>query len=337
MTVESGDEYNITPVFFKRLLEDLRSLTGITVNTSLHNPLAILELCLKCPRIRSLSIGPWTDFTLIESYAMQISMISTQLAAFSCERQFWLEVDNTTSRFEAPRSLRKTVFPREAAFLSALLPRMCDTVSRLALPMQTSPILAMAELSWPKLRHLTIDGRYRGQAQVDSLPTLLSSLTQLATLSVRIRRRKAIGRAPILGIRDPPSTVLSGLRSLTIAYPDPDDDIFLIDTSILTHLSLRDCPRYYHEFGRSGSMIDHSWATPLLSAAETMHILQRMDMPRLSRLELVYLADTAGADDELLQYVALTFTELEELEIHRYRVDREEEVDYVSGFHRVPH
>ncbi|KAI0752636.1 hypothetical protein C8Q80DRAFT_467168 [Daedaleopsis nitida] len=331
LTIESNSEHDIPPGFFKRLLEDLRSLTGITFNVSHHIHLTILELCLKCPRIRSLSFGPETDFTLMQPYAEQLSAISTQLSAFSCERSFWLEVDirpRHSRRYKPPRDLR-TVFPGEAACLSALLPTMSDTVSRLSCPMQTSPILAMAELSWPRLRHLAIDGRYLSQAQADSLPVLLSSLTQLATLSVQIRREKDIGRAPTLGIRDPPSTSLSGLRSLTIAYPDPNDDIFLIDTSLLTHLSLRDCPRYYHELCRTSSMVGHWWASPLpLSAAETMHILRRMDMPLLSRLELVYIADTICADDELLSYVASTYTEISELELHRYRVDREEEVEY---------
>ncbi|TFK80275.1 hypothetical protein K466DRAFT_504194, partial [Polyporus arcularius HHB13444] len=37
----------------------------------------------------------------------------------------------------------------------------------------------------------------------------------------------------------------------------------------------------------------------------------------------------AGADDDLLQYVATTFPALAHLELHRYRADRDEEVDHI--------
>ncbi|KAI0708666.1 hypothetical protein C8Q76DRAFT_681001 [Earliella scabrosa] len=53
-----------------------------------------------------------------------------------------------------------------------------------------------------------------------------------------------------------------------------------------------------------------------------------MQAPQLSSLELVYLADTSGSDDELLEFVAEAYPRLSYLEIHRYRRDRSEQVDY---------
>ena len=54
-------------------------------------------------------------------------------------------------------------------------------------------------------------------------------------------------------------------------------------------------------------------------------------MPYLSSLELVYLADANGSDDDLLAYVTHTYPHLEHLELHRYRANREEVVDHVSN------
>ena len=68
----------------------------------------------------------------------------------------------------------------------------------------------------------------------------------------------------------------------------------------------------------------------MLSSAECLSILKRMNMPLLRTLELVYLADTAGSDDELIEYVVDSYPHLSHLELHRYRSNREEEVEHVS-------
>ena len=53
-------------------------------------------------------------------------------------------------------------------------------------------------------------------------------------------------------------------------------------------------------------------------------------MSDLTSLELVYLADQAGSDDDLLEYVTHTYPRLTHLELHRYRANREEVVDHVG-------
>ncbi|TFK79121.1 hypothetical protein K466DRAFT_506108 [Polyporus arcularius HHB13444] len=204
---------------------------------------------------------------------------------------------------------------------------MARTVQQLTIPMETSPICAMADLSWPKLQDLSIRGRYSSVEQGQALPRFLASLPRLRTLSVTICRRGRSARPPILGTSSTSRTTIAGLRSLTVAYPDPDDNIFSIDATHLLHLSLCDAPRFYHDRSKD----DRVWSTfaiPILSSAECLSILRRMNMPALSSLELVYLAGTAGADDELLSYVAQTFPHLSRLELHRYRANREEVVDY---------
>ncbi|KAI0695085.1 hypothetical protein C8T65DRAFT_584572 [Cerioporus squamosus] len=205
---------------------------------------------------------------------------------------------------------------------------MASTVKQLTVPMETSPISAMASLSWPALQELSIRGRYFNEEQEQALPLFLSSIPRLRKLSVTICRRGRTDRPPILGSSTGSHATIAGLRSLTVAYPDPADNIFSIDATRLRHLSLCDAPRFYHDRS-SDDAVWSEFAMPILHSAECLSILRRMDMPELSSLELVYLADTAGSDDELLSYVTQAFPHLSHLELHRYRANREEAVDYV--------
>ncbi|PIL27947.1 hypothetical protein GSI_09982 [Ganoderma sinense ZZ0214-1] len=91
----------------------------------------------------------------------------------------------------------------------------------------------------------------------------------------------------------------------------------------LTHLSLRDHPRVYHQLSYGYNVRDgpegRSWAAPLLSPDEALSLLQRMDLSRLTSLELVYIAPDADSDNALLSHIAQALPKLEHLELHRYR------------------
>ncbi|RPD61781.1 hypothetical protein L227DRAFT_610231 [Lentinus tigrinus ALCF2SS1-6] len=186
----------------------------------------------------------------------------------------------------------------------------------------------MATLSWPRLRSLSLSGHYLTSDQAESLPVLLSSLPHLQTLSLLIAREDSVSRAPVLGHHASPSTVLSGLHSLTLAYPDPEDSIFSVDTTALRHLSLRDWPRHYTYFTFENDYTS-SWASPILSSDECLSILQRMDLPQITSLELVYEVQGPGSDDNLLSYVAHTLPKLSYFELHRYRANSRDPLDYM--------
>nr|VWP01968.1 Ubiquitin-like modifier-activating enzyme ATG7 (ATG12-activating enzyme E1 ATG7) (Autophagy-related protein 7) [Ganoderma boninense] len=130
---------------------------------------------------------------------------------------------------------------------------------------------------------------------------------------------------PIPFQREPsPIPFLSDLRSLVIAYPDPEDGIFSLNLPNLTHLSLRDQPRVYHRLTADDIAIPDgpyggSWPAPLLSSGELLSILRRMDLSRLTSLELVYMAHQPGQDDVLLSYIPESLPQLQHLELHRYR------------------
>ena len=237
----------------------------------------------------------------------------------------WREVWHAlASMDEIPYASLQDQLAVEAHCLARVILPMNATAESLHVPMETTPFAAMAALPWPRLRSLSVHGRYLDNAQTNLLRPVLSCLPELRHLSIMVAKRGA-GRAPILGHQ---STAQSQwqLESLQLAYPDIDDAIFSIDTSRLTILTLRDWPRYYHDLGWLGS----GFSRPILTATECLHILKRMSLPRLSRMELVYIVHTADEDDELLKHLVIALPQLEHLALRRYRADRAALVDYVS-------
>ncbi|TFK79226.1 hypothetical protein K466DRAFT_442619, partial [Polyporus arcularius HHB13444] len=287
-------------------------------------PWDMMKCCLSHPSITSIKLKHAHVFAVREPPSHdEIAHTLLPLSTFSYVETVWREHHMYHRGVSRPDQ-----FAREAKWLAALVPNLAGTVKHLDVPMETTPLRRMAELSWPHLLTLSIRGRYLTEAQVDSLPAFLMTLPRLQRLSVLVSRRKPISHPPVLGHIACTSVILSGLRSLTVAYPDPDDHIFSVDTTHLSHLSLRDWPRYYHDHTYDRRLAS-GWARPILRSAQCLSILKRMDMPDLSSLEVVYLADVAGSDDDLLTFITDGFPRLEHLELHRYRADREEAVDYV--------
>ena len=264
-----------------------------------------------------------------------------KLKTFAYTTTIWRE-------WEGKRKNLFNVYTRELRFLSALIPLMNKTATSLTLPMESCPILQMAAVQWPQLKELILTGRFIVVAQPASLHLLLRSMPALRVLSVQAARSRRIGRRPlftpafnstsssngasrrVVPRGSSPAPLLPELRSLTIAFPDPQDDVFSIDARHLTHLSLRDFPRYYHYFAQQIRVVERDWVFPILSPAECLSILKRLVMPSLDSLELVYEAPEAGSDDELLTHVAEAYPRLSHLEIHRYRKDRAERVQHVG-------
>ena len=218
----------------------------------------------------------------------------------------------------------------ESRYLAQLVCGMHKTAESVSIPMETAPLLRMAELSWPRIQTLALHGRYITPGQPALLQSVLTRMPSLRSLRVQVAQLPAFSRPRILNPLV--SLDLAELRSLTIAYPDPDDAIFSLKTPHLTHLSLRDEPRYYF-YLRNRDFLPSSAVAPILGASECLAILQRMDVPLLSSLELVYEAD--AGEHELLHHVSTSYPDLAQLELHRYRANDIDVVPYVRrGFDR---
>ncbi|KAI1792791.1 hypothetical protein LXA43DRAFT_316247 [Ganoderma leucocontextum] len=230
------------------------------------------------------------------------------------------------------------VYALEKEFFGMLLFRMTNTATHLSLPMESAPIEKMARVSWPNLKHLSLVGRLVDANQVQHIRRLLTCLPALQSLSIQAARTQAIGRPPIFKFPGPPSkadprstmsqapgdtsicreALLPHLRSLTIAYPDPGDELFAYDWSRLTHLSLRACPGVCACDRIMVPVGFRSVAAP--TAQECLSILKRMEPRNLRSLELSYFTnDSPAPDKDLLSHIAATFRQLEHLEIYRHR------------------
>ncbi|KAI0634129.1 hypothetical protein C8Q77DRAFT_730123 [Trametes polyzona] len=207
----------------------------------------------------------------------------------------------------------------EMACLSPLVLGMRQTARALTLPMETSPLREMACLDWPEMRRLHLGGSFSRDADQwipTTLPTLVRGVTKLQQLELTAALPiwttilcPVLGRAPLTG-----SFELRDLRSLTIAYPDPEDAIFSTELPSLTRLSLRDYPRHYDV------RAEPYYYERILS------MLRRMRPYGLTELELVYSADES--DNDLLDFVTDRLPMLRHLELHRYRQTPDDTVQY---------
>ncbi|KAH9903488.1 hypothetical protein C8Q73DRAFT_674952 [Cubamyces lactineus] len=213
----------------------------------------------------------------------------------------------------------------ESRYLAQLVCGMHTTAESLSLPMETAPLSRMSELSWPRIRTLALYGRYLTPGQPALLQSVLTRMPSLRSLRVQVAQLPALSRPWILNPHV--SLDFAELRSLTVAYPDPDDIIFSMKTPCLTHLSLRDEPRYYF-YRRNRGFLPSSAVAPILGASDCLAILRKMDVPLLSSLELVYKVDVG--EYELLHHISTSYPNLAQLEVHRYRANDTDIVPYTS-------
>ncbi|PIL28954.1 hypothetical protein GSI_09001 [Ganoderma sinense ZZ0214-1] len=320
---------------FQDILGRFSGVSSVTFKWTLGAlPWEVVKFCLATPRITSITLDAGSvDLMEVPPYPLD-DPVSTSLKTFVFTTTMWREYENEMApvRYRGRVRDMKKVFDLERECLRAVMLCINATATSLTLPVESTPILDMAKVSWPCLRELHLHGRFRDMAQALSLQELLPTLTSLETLSILAARLKELKRPAVLSKASPLSPshppVLPALRSLTLAYPDPEDGIFSLDVTGLTHLSLRDWPRFYNLFAYSGRL-RYRWCTAIHTPMQCLSILKRMEMPNLTSLELVYMTPTAGADRDLLFHIIRSYPRLTRLEIHRYRLKRTERVPYL--------
>nr|VWP00244.1 Inosine-5'-monophosphate dehydrogenase (IMP dehydrogenase) (IMPD) (IMPDH) (EC [Ganoderma boninense] len=325
---------------FETLLGQFPSLNSVTLKPFRGKlPWDILKACLVRSHLISLTIDLRHNVLDGPLYPQDdIADTPTSLRTFTLTSTVWREWGKCRLPYRRlhPADMRP-FFDFERACITGIVLNMRSTVVSLSLPIESAPILAMAEVSWPCLRDLSLHGRFLDVEHASSLQHLLPAVPSLRSLSVlagRIWDGETLGRYLVLPEPSSASSLpplssasnssltsgphseerseratslppmLSELRSLTIAFPHPDDGIFSLSMPFLTHLSVRDRPWIYHQlpygFNVSCGPLGKYWAVPLLSSEESLSVLQRMDLSCLTSLELA-------------------LPRLEHLELHRYR------------------
>ncbi|RPD53159.1 hypothetical protein L226DRAFT_485461 [Lentinus tigrinus ALCF2SS1-7] len=276
-------------------------------------PWMAIKTCIEHPNISSLSfLSCVPDMSGDGPLEATYRSILTDL---SCVPYVWRDVSCRLDRRDV-RNEHKL----ESDSLAALVASMTPLARHLRLPLETAPLGQMAIHPWLALRELYLSGRYITPENLKTLPDMLSDipnrLPSLTSLTILASPLNGYGRTPILG-RLSSQVHHPKLRSLTISYPDPDDAICALQAPNLTHLSLRDWPRYYYPLHFPDALTaDIAW--PILSSSECLSILKSMGTNgRLEQLEVVYQADSA--EEDLLLHIATAHPSLWSIELHRYR------------------
>ena len=198
---------------FETLLGQFPSLNSVTLKPYRGKlPWDILKACLVRSHLLSLTIDLRHNVLDGPLYPQDdIADTPISLRTFTLTSTVWREWGKCRLPYRRlhPADMRP-FFDFERACITGIVLNMRNTVMSLSLPIESAPILAMAEVSWPCLRHLSLHGRFLDVEHASSLQHLLPAIPSLRTLSIlagRIRHLGTRGRHPILP--KPSSSVIS--------------------------------------------------------------------------------------------------------------------------------
>ncbi|TFK78883.1 hypothetical protein K466DRAFT_506576, partial [Polyporus arcularius HHB13444] len=279
-----------------------------------------IKTCITRPNISSISFVCCFP-VLIIAVAAEETMSRTALTNLACIPYVWRDV---LCRLDS-RDVSSEHMQEEQS-LALLVPPMSRLARQLDLPLETAPLRQMAIHPWSALRELRFCGKFLSLEHMGSLPMMLEdlpnrlpSLTHLTLLTCPLA---GSGRSPVLG-RLSSRVQHHQFRSLTLAYPDPDDAICSMQAPYLRHLSLRDWPRYYYPIRFPDAYLP-SMGYPIHSSSECLSILRRMDVS--TALEKLEVAD--NSEDDLLRHITSAYPNLRAIELHRYRSEEDTVVPY---------
>ena len=301
-------------------------------------PWSVLKRCFQLCPLTSLSFAQPSCFTAIDPYPGQdIWATLSSIRSLSYTAYTWREfVNNCGDEFGFMPHARLMRYQEEVALesqcMASLVPNLHSILESIDIPCESAPLPCMARLPWPKLRRFALRGRFGDPEDLGSLRNLLTAISpMLSFLSLEMyTRREVTSRFRLFDSQTPGTNAPQfQLRSLTLAYPDPDDAIFDSSGTQLIHLGLCDFPRFYYH--RASELVKDAWSAPILSSAECLSILNRMQLPQLTSLVLVYIHDQS--EDELLSFLTQSqaLPQLSHLELHRYRTSYSDIVPFVRA------
>ncbi|KAH9849367.1 hypothetical protein C2E23DRAFT_762086 [Lenzites betulinus] len=314
---------NDTPEFLS-VLYHLPFLTSITFEAAPEGVTwFVVERCLQLPNLSALTFSQNSQWlvTLPAPDALR-SLPRLPLTTLSYATLVWRELKERPYDDRFPHThLLADEYAAEARGLAPLILAIRETVERLYIPLDASPVGEMCQCTWPNLTDLRLRGAYADSMLRSIISILLSRMPRLHSLSVELAQPPYHSRAPVFGTAVPVACERLQLCSLTVPYPDPEDAIFSFVGVDLVHLSLRDWPRAYSPLRGKVAL---RFVAPILSAFECLRLLTRMNTPLLESLEVVYKVD--DADDDLLRHIATAYPRLSRLEIHHYRNSGDDDI-----------
>ncbi|KAI9064723.1 hypothetical protein FKP32DRAFT_1648794 [Trametes sanguinea] len=304
---------------------------GETIREALHS------MPLLCTVSIAISCGPSaTGKPGVSPYVLEAILSAPQLLHFGMNGPLWHPADTIPpevtfapltrlSTFNYRLNLHRSplrVTRAEQEEITLVLDRTHGSLEYLVLPSECTPFNVMGAWQWPTLRTLRIRGE-----RVTSSPSLihiLSKMPRLRHVYLMLAEPQSAELPPVW----PPSLSLQcewrELRSLAVAHPHPQDDLYSNLPNTLLDLALRCWPRYYKHHTNFKEILPDAgarWTDPLLPSSEMLSILKKVHAPHLTYLELEFRADSN--DSQLFQHIGSAFPALVGMVIHRYRAEGE--------------
>ena len=244
---------------------------------------SILKRCFQLCAFTSISFAQPSCFTGINPYPDEeirttLSSVKNLTYAAYTWREFVSDYDELDDHLPYARLMgyREEV-ALESQCMTSLVLNLHPLLESIDIPSESAPLACMARLPWLKLRRFALRGRFVDPEAFNSLRHLLTVISPtLSSLSLEMYTgREITSRFRLFDSQTPGSNSPQfQLRSLTLAYPDPDDAIFDSSGTQLAHLGLCDFPRFYYQ--RASELARDAWSAPILSSAECLSILRQI-------------------------------------------------------------
>ncbi|RDX46109.1 hypothetical protein OH76DRAFT_1485715 [Lentinus brumalis] len=300
---------SLGPVLFERVLGDAPQLYSLTITgrgPAMHGMTwAALKVILSTPHLRELKISRGMLLCARLSAADVEDMRTTDSLAPLSELIY--EVDSS----EVSES-----FPAEMQVLTAILPKLAESLTALVLPGTRAPLHIIRGTRWPNLREFALRSKH-WDVTVPPRPyaSLVAQMPNLRSLTLELTppaSNEDVFVRPI-GYTAGDRLQWPALEHLTISHPHPDDAIYEHLHPTLRSLSLRCWPPLV--------MVSWPYRTEdrLRTSSQMLHILLKCatSVHNLTSLHIEYEMD----DEEiaLLSHIASAFPHMIELQIHRIR------------------
>lgn len=271
-------------------------------------PTYFYRALLLAPRLRAIRVSdqsywPRQGISLPDGTPTDIA----QVQELVWTRNVWLSVE------------RHDYLRDEMIFFLSFIPRLRPSLRVLHLPVESACYRELLSSPWPFLVELHITGQntltYLG-IEIDFC-ALLRNIPTLHLFSFRVPQSTDSPRVTLFPSSSTPFPVLESLRSLTISYPSPDDNIFDCLPSSMRELRLTDWPPHYIKLDGGDGVDYHGWPSPILTSSEVLTIFRRLHCPDLESLEVVYEADER--DENMLLHMVRAFPALKRIKLFRYQ------------------
>ena len=219
--------------------------------------------------------------------------------------------------------------PSEVDALDRIIRLLHLSLEELSLPVEPAPMHTISRLDWPRLCVLKLRGLLRTSPTLP-IVGLLAGMTNLRVLVLELSEREGTRGNTLWPQGFAASYPWPYLESLSVSYPDPEDQIYAHLPRTLHTLMLQSWP---HQCIRRWQVLNYDseelrpYRSPL-SSSVMLDVLRRCTAPDLQVLRVEYFADYN--EIPLLSYAVRSFPRITTLELHRYRHHGDKDVPVVS-------